>query len=128
MSDRHRNGETHGEKRRHATAPADADVSGEAIASAAGSLATAALVLGGIALLQPELIPGMALGAGVALLSGRMPKIAGALRPALKAAVQAAYSAAEVVAQAAEELQDMIAEARAEHEEGPSKPQPPLTH
>ncbi len=46
------------------------------------------------------------------------------LRPALKAA----YSAAEVVAQAAEEIEDMVAEARAEHEQPPSKEAPHMTH
>ncbi len=126
MPNRNRNGETHAAHRHNATGAAHTE---EATESSAGSLATTALVLGGIALIQPELIAGMAVGAGVALLSGHLPKLADALRPALKAAVKAAYSAAEVVAQAAEEIEDMVAEARAEHEQPPpSKEEPHMTH
>jgi hypothetical protein len=128
MATRNRNGETHAEHRHVATGTAHAGATEETTALSANSLATTALVLGGIALLQPELIAGMAIGAGVTLLSGHMPKISDALRPALKAAVKAAYTAAEVVAQAAEEVQDMVAEARAEHEPAPSKEQPHITH
>ncbi len=126
MPTRSRNGETHAEHRHVATGTADAGATEET--TSANSLATTALVLGGIALLQPELITGMAIGAGVTLLSGHMPKLGDALRPALKAAVKAAYTAAEVVAQAAEEFQDMVAEARAEHEPAPPKEQPHITH
>jgi hypothetical protein len=75
-------------------------------------LATAALI-GGVALLEPELMAGMAIGAGATLLSGW----AGALlRPMIKAGVKAAYSAAEAVGQAAEDVQDLVSEARTEHE------------
>jgi hypothetical protein len=122
MANRNRNGETHPEH-----SPTNRNSAQDL--SSTGSLATTALVLGGIALLQPELLTGMALGAGVALLSGRMPKIAATtLRPALKAVVQAGYSAIEVVAQAAEEFQDMVAEARAEHEQPATKEEPHITH
>ncbi len=126
MANRNRNGETHQE---HSGMREARGQSSEEFSAHAGSLATTALVLGGIALLQPELLTGMALGAGVALLSGRMPKIAAnSLRPALKAVVAAGYSAIEVVAQAAEELQDMVAEARAEHEQPAAKEEPHITH
>ena len=50
------------------------------------------------------------------------------MRPVVKAAVQAAYGAAEVVARATEEIQDMVAEARSEHEPAPSKPESQMTH
>jgi hypothetical protein len=127
MANRTRNGETQPEQ--GPATPARAASITEGLSEQAGSLATTAMVLGGIALLQPELIAGMAVGAGVALLSGRMPKIAvNTLRPAVKAAVQAAYSAVEVVAQAAEEIQDMVAEARSEHEQPPAKEEPHITH
>jgi|SRR5579885_2562739 len=127
MANRNRNGESHSE---HGTArDARGHGTGEGLSSGSGSLATTAMVLGGIALLQPELLTGMALGAGVALLSGRLPKIAvSTFRPAVKAAVQAAYGAMELMAQAAEELQDMVAEARAEHEQPPTKEEPHITH
>jgi hypothetical protein len=126
MPTRSRNGETHVEHRPGTTATPHPE---ETTASGASSLATTALVLGGIALLQPELLAGMAVGAGVTLLSGHLPKITDALRPAFKAAVKAAYTAAEVVALAAEEVQDMVAEARAEHEQAPPpKEEPHITH
>jgi hypothetical protein len=92
------------------------------------SFATTALVLGGIALARPQLITGMAIGAGVSLLSGRMSKLVEALRPGLKAAVKAAYSAAEAVAVAAEEIQDLILEARAEQQQASSKEESHLIH
>ena len=127
MANRSRNGENQSE---HGPAGEARGASKtEGLSGHAGSLATTAMVLGGIALFQPELLAGMAVGAGVALLSGRMPKIAlNTLRPALKAAVQAAYSAVEVVAQAAEEIQDMVAEARSEHEQPQGKEEPHITH
>jgi hypothetical protein len=124
MASRNRNGETQAEERHGASDRSQAEIAGETTTS----FVTTALVLGGIALLQPELMAGMAVGAGIVLLSGHMPKVTEALRPALKAAVEVAYSAAEVVARATEELQDMVAEARAEHEPPPSKPGPQISH
>ena len=53
----------------------------QAPGSSATSLVTTALVLGGIALVAPELIAGMAIGAGVTLLSGRMPTVVEACAP-----------------------------------------------
>jgi uncharacterized membrane protein len=128
MANRTRNGENHpeqSERREHRGSN-----SAEGSFLGPGSLTTTALVLGGIALLQPELLTGLALGAGVALLSGRMPKLGvSTFRPALKAAVQAGYSAMEVVAHAAEEIQDMIAETRSEHEQQPpAKEEPHIMH
>lgn len=87
------------------------------------SLLTTALVLGGIALIEPELVAGMVIGAGVSLLAGQLPSMPAIVRPVVKAAVKAAYSAAEIVAEAAEEIQDLMAEARAEHEQPAQKDQ-----
>lgn len=113
------NGEKPASGEQNAAPHAMADNPEPGTGSGTGSFATAALVLGGLALIQPELIPGMAVGAGVALLSPSMSRIVTALRPALKAAVKAAYTAAEAVAVATEEIEDLIAEARAEHEQPP---------
>jgi hypothetical protein len=82
-------------------------------ASDATSVLTAAALIGGVALLEPELIAGMAIGAGATLLSGWASTM---LRPAFKAGVKAVYSAAEAVSQAAEGVQDLVSEARAEHD------------
>ena len=125
---------SHKRMRHEARANAEADTSN--VETPGGltpsSFAAAALVLGGIALLQPELIPGMAIGAAVALFSGSMPNLAAGLRPMAKAAVRAAYNAAEVIAEATEEIQDLVAEARAEHENPPSsgeeQHEPHITH
>ena len=86
------------------------------------SIATAALVGVGVAILEPELIPGILIGAGAVLAPKLFPALGGVLRPLVKGIVKAGYSAAmavrEVVAEAGEEVEDMVAEARAEHQAG----------
>lgn len=72
-------------------------------------------------MIEPELVAGMVIGAGVSLLAGQLPSVPAIIRPVVKAAVRAAYSAAEIVAEATEEIQDLMAEARAEHEQGAQK-------
>jgi hypothetical protein len=78
--------------------------------------ATIAVVGVGVALISTELIPGMLIGLAAAFLPGMGPK----LRPLLKSTVRAGYSAVqktrELVAEASEQMQDAVAEARAEHE------------
>jgi hypothetical protein len=83
-------------------------------------LTTAALIGIG-ALIEPELLAGMAIGAGIVLISRWLPNLVGDIvRPIAKTAVKAGYAAAttarEMVAEATEEVEDMVAEARAEHE------------
>ncbi len=86
-------------------------------------LTTAALIGVG-ALIEPELLAGMAIGAGIVLVSKWMPDlVGGVLRPVVKTVVKAGYAAAEVISEATEEVQDMAAEARAEHERGAAHPQ-----
>ena len=84
------------------------------------SLATVALVGVGVAVLEPELIPGILIGAGAVLAPKILPALGGALRPLLKVAVKAGYSAAmsvrEMAAEGREHMEDLMAEARAEHE------------
>jgi hypothetical protein len=86
------------------------------------SLATAALIGVGVAIIEPELIPGMLIGAGVWLVPKLLPALGGILRPVVKGAVKAGYSATmavrEVVAEAGEQVEDIVAEARAEHQAG----------
>ncbi len=89
------------------------------------SVVTTAALIAGVALVEPELIAGMVIGAGATMLSGF---IGGTLRSVLKTGVKAAYTAAEVVAQAAEEVQDLVAEARAEHEQGAQEEKARVTH
>jgi hypothetical protein len=77
--------------------------------------ATIAVVGVGVALISAELIPGMLIGLAAAFLPGMGKK----MRPLLKSTVRAGYSAVqktrELVAEASEQMQDAVAEARAEH-------------
>ena len=69
------------------------------------SLLTTAGVIGVAALLQPELLVGMAIGAGAAMASGWLPDVfSGAVAPVLKTAIKAGYSAASMA-------REMISEA-----------------
>jgi len=87
------------------------------------SLMSSAVLIGAMALLEPELLVGMAIGAGIVLASGITSSIIGDLvRPVVKTTVKTGYAVAtmarEMVAEATEEVQDAVAEARAEHEAG----------
>lgn len=83
------------------------------------SLATAALVGLGVAIIEPELIPGMLIGAGALLAPKLLPGLGNALRPMVKGVVKAGYAAGmklrETMAEAGENVEDMMAEARAEY-------------
>lgn len=85
--------------------------------------ATIAVVGVGVALISTELIPGMLIGVAAAFLPGIGPK----MRPFLKNTVKAGYSAVrktrEMMAEASEQVQDMLAEAKAE--DVPPVPPPP---
>ena len=91
-----------------------------------GKTMTAALVMVGIALFQPELIAGMVVGAGLMYASRWMPDligdviapaIGGAVGPVAANAVKMGYATIaktqELVSQAVEGVEDMMAEARA---------------
>ncbi len=90
----------------------------------APSLLSSAVLIGIGALIEPELLLGMAIGAGIVLASNRLPNLVGdVLRPMVKTAVKAGYAAAEAVSEAAEQVQDIVAEVRAEEEQGSAAPQ-----
>ena len=85
------------------------------------SLLTSAALIGIGALIEPELLAGMAIGAGIVFASRWFPNIIGdLLRPVAKTAVKAGYTAVtaarEAVAGVTEGVEDLMAEARAEHE------------
>lgn len=79
-----------------------------------GTLITGAAV----AFLKPDLLPGMAVGIAAALGPKLLPAVGGLLRPVIKTAVRAGYATAVatrgVVAEAGEQVQDILAEARAD--------------
>jgi hypothetical protein len=87
-----------------------------------GTLVTSAALIGVGALVMPELLAGMAIGAGAVLVSGLAS--AGLLRPVLRTVVKAGYTAAvktqEFVAEASEDVRDMFAEARSDYQNSES--------
>jgi Protein of unknown function (DUF5132) len=83
------------------------------------SMLTTGALIGVAALIMPDLLLGMAVGAGIAVTSGWLPDlVGGTVRPLVKTAIKASYAAAtmarEMVSEATESVQDMVAEARAE--------------
>jgi hypothetical protein len=83
------------------------------------STLTAAGLIGLAALLEPELLVGMAVGAGIAMSANWLPDVVGGtIRPMLKTAIKAGYTAAstarEMLSEASESVQDIVAEARSE--------------
>jgi len=83
------------------------------------STLTAAALIGVTALVEPELLMGMAIGAGLALASSWLPDVVGGtVRPLVKTAIKAGYAAAsaarEMVSEASESVQDIVAEAQSE--------------
>jgi Protein of unknown function (DUF5132) len=83
------------------------------------SMLTTGALIGVAALIEPELLVGMAVGAGIATASNWLPDlVGGTIRPLVKTAIKAGYAAAtmarEMMAEASESVQDMVAEARAE--------------
>lgn len=111
----------------HLQAGAREALAGSGLESEGPSLATAALVGVGAALIEPALIPGILIGAGALLAPKLLPNVGGMLRPLVKGVVKAGYSATmaarEMVAQAGEEVEDLVAEARAEHERSSARRQ-----
>lgn len=100
---------------------ADAREQPESVSQAqdGASLASTAALIGIVALIEPELLAGMALGASIVMVSKYAPDLfGGILRPVLKTVVKAGYAAAatasEMVAEANEQVQDALAEVQAE--------------
>ena|SRR5579871_3687121 len=85
-------------------------------------MATVVLVGAGVAIIEPELIPGMLIGAGAWLAPKVLPSLGSMLRPAVKGIVKAAYSMTtsvrEMAAEAGEQIEDIVAEAKAEQQPG----------
>jgi hypothetical protein len=84
-------------------------------------LATVAVVGVAVALVEVALIPGLLIGAAAAFLPDLMPKMSENFRPMMKASIKASIKAAqktrEAFAEASEQVQDMVAEAKMDHEE-----------
>jgi hypothetical protein len=85
------------------------------------SLLTSAALIGIGPLIEPELLVGMAIGAGIVIASKWLPNVVSdVVRPIAKAAVKTGYAAMtalrETAAEVTEGVEDLMAEARAEQE------------
>jgi len=90
------------------------------------SLGTAAAVGIGVAFIEEELLLGVAIGVGAMLAPQLMANMGRALRPAVKTAVRAGYkfvsTTRETIAEATEQLEDIVAEVKAESTPHPETP------
>ena len=84
------------------------------------TVATVVVVAAGAALFEAALLPGIALGVAAAAAPGYFPRLATALNPLFKSAVRGTYKLAkqsrEAFAEAHEQVNDIIAEVKAETE------------
>jgi hypothetical protein len=84
----------------------------------ATSVATAAAIVVGAALIEVELIPGLIIGAGAILLGKLFPEMSHYVRPAIKGALRAGFTLAqkaqELVAETSEQVHDLVAEVKLE--------------
>jgi hypothetical protein len=82
------------------------------------TIVTVGVVAVGVALIEVAWIPGMLIGLAAAFAPKYVPKMSDGFRPLLKQTVRGAYKMAqktrEAVAEAGEQMQDLMAEARAE--------------
>lgn len=94
----------------------------DALSGEMGGLATAAAIGVGAALIEAELVPGIVLGAAAMLLGKVFPQLNEGVRPLMKAAVGAGLAVADktrtMLAEAGEQMQDVVAEVRAERRQG----------
>ena len=90
------------------------------LSSEASSVATAAAIIVGAALIEVELIPGLVIGAGAILLSKVFPELTSYIRPLVKGAVRAGFSAThkvrQIIAETSEQVSDLVAEVKNEQE------------
>jgi hypothetical protein len=87
-------------------------------------LATAAIVGVGAALIEIDWIPGVLLGVAAMAAPNLVPRLGRGIRPLVRTAVRTGYLATqrtrEWIAEAGEQIEDMVAEARASVTEEPS--------
>ena len=96
------------------------------------SVAAAAAIVVGAALIEVELIPGLIIGAGAMVLGKLFPELGDYVRPAIKGALRAGFvltqKVQEVVAETSEQVHDLVAEVMHEQKHVPeTKPGPVVT-
>jgi hypothetical protein len=88
----------------------------------AETVAAVAVIGIGAALIEVEWIPGILIGIGAMLAPKLIPGLADAMKPVVRTAIRGGYLAAmktcEVVSEAKEQVEDIVAEVRAEQEIG----------
>ncbi len=84
------------------------------------TIATVAVVAVGAALFETALLPGLALGVAAVAAPKYLPKLSAALNPLFKSTVRGTYKFAqkskEMFAEAHEQVNDIVAEVKAENE------------
>ena len=84
------------------------------------TVATVVVVAAGAALFEAALLPGIAIGVAAVAAPKYFPKLVGALNPLFKSAVRGSYKLAqksrEMFAEAHEQVNDIVAEVKAENE------------
>jgi hypothetical protein len=84
------------------------------------TVATVVVVAAGAALFEAALLPGIAIGVAAVAAPKYFPKLAGALNPLFKSTVRGTYKFAqksrEMFAEAHEQVNDIVAEVKAENE------------
>jgi Protein of unknown function (DUF5132) len=87
------------------------------------SVAAAAAIVVGAALIEVELIPGLIIGAGAILLGKLFPELGDYVRPAIKGVLRAGFvltqKVQEVVAETSEQVHDLVAEVMHEQKHAP---------
>lgn len=90
------------------------------------TVAAVAVVAVGAALFEAALLPGIAVGVAAVAAPKYFPKLAGALNPLFKSTVRGTYKLAqrskEMFAEAHEQVNDIVAEVKAENEAQATKP------
>ena len=90
------------------------------------AVATVAVVAVGAAVFEAALLPGIALGVAAVAAPKYLPRLAGALNPLFKSTVRGTYKLAqkskEMFAEAHEQVNDIVAEVKAENEAAAKEP------
>lgn len=101
-------------------------------AGIAETVAAVAIIGIGAALIEVEWIPGILIGIGAMLAPKLIPGFASAMKPVVRTAIRGGYNAAmktrEVVAEAREQVEDIVAEVRAEREMDVAAAHQPLSN
>src|SRR3974390_846745 len=99
------------------------------------TVATVVVVAAGAALFEAALLPGIAIGVAAVAAPKYLPRLAGPLNPLFKSAVRGTYKFAqkskEMFAEAHEQVNDIVAEVKAENEAAAKEPapkEPPAKH